>query len=158
MRRAFEQAIVAAGREDRKLILLYGDVKWPGMDEFAGQFPGRCFNVGICEQATLSMAAGMAQEGLHPVVCSITPFLIERGFEQLKMDVGVQRQNVTVIGYDSYPTHGPSQSPLAPKSLVALLPNFVQWHPETLAEAEEHLKAAIDHPGPSFVRLVRASE
>lgn len=111
MRRQFGKTIVEIARKDSRIVLLYGDVK-QNMDEFEALFPERIFNVGICEQSMVSMAAGMALEGLRPVLYSLTPFLVERALEQWKMDVDQMDAPVIGVGYSSYPTHGPSQTPL----------------------------------------------
>ena len=56
--------------------------------------PKRFFNMGICEQSLIGVASGMALEGLKPWVYTITPFLIERPFEQIKLDIDQQNVNV----------------------------------------------------------------
>ncbi len=100
MRRIFGKTILELADRDEKLILLVGDVE-QNMDEFKRRFPDRFFNLGLCEQTIIGMAAGMALEGLRPVVYSITPFVIERPFEQVKLDIDQQNVPVMLIGYSS---------------------------------------------------------
>ena len=83
MRRAFGKTIVKIAEKDPTVILLSGDVEQE-MDEYKNKFPERYINVGLCEQTMISMAAGMASEGLRPYVYSITPFLIEDLLSRLK--------------------------------------------------------------------------
>ena len=64
--------------------------------------PKRFFNMGICEQSIIGLSAGMALEGLKPWVYTITP-LIERPFEQVKLDINQQNVNVKLVGYADYP-------------------------------------------------------
>src|SRR3990167_2271971 len=142
VRRQFGKTIVEIARQDPNIVLLYGDVK-QNMDEFEAEFPDRIFNCGICEQSTVSMAAGMALEGLVPFVYSLTPFLTERAMEQWKMDVDVMKARVIGIGYSFYPTHGNSQSPvdLTGNWLVGTFKNIQTYYPcnsETTAEAIWH--------------------
>lgn len=154
MRRQFGKTIVELAAQDPKLILLYGDVK-QNMDEFEKRFPAQIYNCGICEQSMISMASGMALAGLRPVVYSLTPFLIERGFEQLKMDLDGQLAKVMLVGYSSYPTHGISQTPINPKALMSMFKNIRSWFPGGSIETAVCLKLAYEFPGPTFVSLTR---
>ncbi|GAG25068.1 unnamed protein product, partial [marine sediment metagenome] len=86
MRKQFGKTLVELAEKDKNLVLLIGDVEQE-MTEFIERWPERFFNLGLCEQTMISMAAGMALEGMRPIVYSITPFLIERPFEQIKIDI-----------------------------------------------------------------------
>lgn len=152
MRRQFGKTVVELAAKDPRIVLLYGDVK-QNMDEFEQRFPNRIFNVGICEQATVSMAAGMALAGLRPIVYSLTPFLIERACEQIKMDLDGMKAPVMLVGYDSYPTHGISQTPANAKLLMSCFPNVRCWYPDGMIETDVCLKLAAEHPGPTFIHL-----
>lgn len=77
--------------KDPRLVLLLGDIGVFGFRNAFSRFPGRVVNIGILEQATVSFAAGLAREGFIPVFHSIAPFVVERAFEQLKIDFGYQR-------------------------------------------------------------------
>ena len=122
MRRAFGKTIVKLAEKDEKIILISGDVEQE-MDEYKKKFPRRYINAGLCEQTMISMAAGMAAEGLRPYVYSITPFLIERPFEQIKIDIDEQNLPVTLIGNSDYPSHGPTHRPLNAQKLVSMFKN-----------------------------------
>lgn len=152
MRRQFGKTIVQLAAADPTLVLLYGDVK-QNMDEFEARFPSRIFNVGICEQSIVSMAAGLALAGMRPVVYSLTPFLIERACEQIKMDLNGMKARVMLVGYDSYPTHGISQTPVNAQALMAIFPNIRCWYPGGSIEADVVLTLAHQHTGPTFVHL-----
>jgi transketolase len=152
MRRQFGKTIVELAEKDPKLILLYGDVK-QNMDEFEKRFPGQIFNCGICEQSTVSMAAGMALEGLHPVVYSLTPFLIERACEQIKMDLQGMQAKVMLVGYDSYPTHGISQTPANARLLMQAFDGIPCWWPTNAELTDAALRSAHKLDGPSFIHL-----
>jgi transketolase len=140
MRRAFGKTIVRLAEKDEKIVLLSGDVEQE-MNVFKEKFPDRYFNVGLCEQTMIGMAGGMAIEGMRPVVYSITPFLIERPFEQIKIDIDEQNLPVMLVGQADYPTHGPTHRPLNPEGLVGLLKNTFGYFPRNLEETE---KAMID--------------
>lgn len=154
MRRMFGKTIVELAKYDKNLVLLIGDVE-QNMDEYKARFPDRFFNLGLCEQAMISMAAGMALEGLRPVVYSITPFLIERPFEQIKIDLDQQNLPVMLVGYADYPTHGPTHRPLNAEGLAALFENTTSYFPKNSDETRRALWEAYERCGPVIVALKR---
>ena len=91
MRRKFGKIICNLAKKDSKIILLVGDIGYGIFDEFRQKYPSRFFNMGICEQSLIGAASGMALQGLKPWVYTITPFLIERPFEQIKLDIDQQK-------------------------------------------------------------------
>jgi len=136
MRRQFGKTIVKLATKDPRIILLICDV-FQEMEEFVEKFPDRFFNTGLTEQSTISIAAGMAIEGLRPVVYTLTPFLIERPFEQIKLDIDGQKLPVMLVGNADYPTHGVSHRPLNAEGLVGLLKNTHGYFPRNMAETEK---------------------
>jgi transketolase len=135
MRKAFGKVIVDLGKKDPSLFLLTGDVVQE-MAEFRKMFPDRFYNLGLCEQSMISMAAGMALEGARPVVYSVTPFLLERPFEQIKIDIDEQNLPVTLIGYSDYPTHGMTHRPLNAPVLCSMFKNIMSYFPRNSEETE----------------------
>ncbi len=100
IRQQFADTMLDVGKEDPNLAVLVGDISHFILQPFAQACPGRYYNIGICEPTILSMAAGMSKIGFHPVVHTIAPFLIERGFEQIKLDFCYQRisGNIVTVG------------------------------------------------------------
>ena len=117
MRRRFGKIINKLAKKDDKIVLLVGDIGYGIFDEFRKNHPKKFFNMGICEQSLIGVASGMALEGLKPWVYTITPFLIERPFEQLKLDIDQQNVNVKLVGFSDYPSLGPSHSVLDEKKI-----------------------------------------
>ena len=76
MRNRIAQKLVEFAQKDDKLILLAGDIGFRIFDEFIEKFPDRFINCGIAEQNMISVSAGLASEGMKPVVYTIIPFLI----------------------------------------------------------------------------------
>ncbi len=154
MRREFGKVLAALAERDNKIYLLTGDYE-SGVQPFIKNFPDRYFNIGTCEQSMISMAAGMAIEGLKPVVYTITPFLIERPFEQVKVGIDQQNLPVILVGYDDYPTQGPTHAALAPKKMAEMFKNIKSYFPKNSAETKEALIQAYNSNGPAFIALKR---
>jgi len=89
--------IIPYARKDKRIILLVCDMGFGVVDEFRKNFPDRIFNMGIMEQGTVGIAAGMAMTGLIPIVYSIVNFLAFRAIEQIRNDVVLQDLNVKFI-------------------------------------------------------------
>ena len=152
MRRTFGSTLVTLARKDPRIVLLIADVAQE-MEAFIKEFPNRFFNVGLAEQTMIGMAAGMAIEGLRPVVYTLTPFLIERPFEQVKLDIDEQNLPVMLVGNADYPTHGPTHRPLNAEGLVGLLKNTIGYFPRSGAETEKAMLDAYLMGGPSVICL-----
>lgn len=89
--------IIPHARKNKKIMLLVCDMGFGVADKFKKEFPGRTFNMGIMEQGTVGIAAGMAMAGLVPIVYSIVNFLAFRAIEQIRNDIVFQNLNVKLI-------------------------------------------------------------
>ncbi|PWV78850.1 1-deoxy-D-xylulose-5-phosphate synthase [Halomonas sp. A11-A] len=125
---------------------------------FSREYPERYFDVAIAEQHAVTLAAGMACEGMKPVVAIYSTFL-QRGYDQLIHDVAVQDLDVTfaidragLVGEDG-PTHHGSLD----LSFLRCVPGLVVLAPADEAECRAMLSAAYHHPGPAAVRYPRGS-
>ncbi len=97
IRQEFADTMLEVGLNDPNLIVLIGDISHFILQPFAKACPGRFYNIGICEPTMVNMAAGLSKVGFFPVVHTITPFIVERSFEQIKDDFGYQRLGVNLI-------------------------------------------------------------
>ena len=140
MRREFTKTLVDLAEKDKTIILLIGDFGYGVTDEFKAKFPERFFNFGVAEQEMIGHAAGMALEGLKPYVYTITPFLIERPFEQIKLDVVMQNVNVKLVGYADYPTQGPTHAEINPRRWLKDLNDFAKFYQKNQQKKEDILK------------------
>ncbi|WP_346796735.1 1-deoxy-D-xylulose-5-phosphate synthase [Halomonas sp. Bachu 37] len=125
---------------------------------FSQEYAERYFDVAIAEQHAVTLAAGMACEGMKPVVAIYSTFL-QRGYDQLIHDVAVQHLDVTfaidragVVGEDG-PTHHGSMD----LSYLRCIPGMVILAPADEAECRAMLSAAYHHPGPAAVRYPRGT-
>ena len=89
--------IIPYAKKDKRIILLVCDMGFGVADKFKDEFPERIFNMGIMEQGTVGIAAGMAMTGLIPIVYSIVNFIAFRSLEQVRNDVVNQNLNVKFI-------------------------------------------------------------
>lgn len=132
-----------------------------GVSKFAAtgalaRHPDRVINVGIREQLMVSFAAGMALEGFRPILHSYTPFLVERPYEQIKLDLGHQDLGAILVSIGaSYDASGEGRTHQAPADVAVLsaLPGWqihVPGHPD---EVETLLRDAVDGDGRVYLRL-----
>ena len=127
-----------------------------GLSEFAEIFPERFFNVGIAEQHGVTFAAGLATEGLKPVVAIYSTFL-QRAFDQVLHDVCLESLPVVfaidrggIVGED-----GPTHHGLFDMTYLRSLPNMVVMAPKDENELRHMLYTAIEHNGPIALRYPR---
>ena len=153
MRRRFCKIISQLAEKDEKLYVIVGDIGYRVFDEFRDKFPNRFINMGICEQSIISVASGMALEGLKPWIYTITPFLIERPFEQIKLDIDQQNVNVNLVGFADYPTLGPTHTEINARKMMTLFNNIESFFPSDGDETEKMILQAYAREGPSFISL-----
>jgi 1-deoxy-D-xylulose-5-phosphate synthase len=129
-----------------------------GMVRFAETFPDRYFDVGIAEQHALTFAAGIACEGLKPVVAIYSTFL-QRAYDQLIHDIALQNLDVTLaidrgglVGAD-----GATHNGAFDLSFLTCIPNMVVMTPSDENECRRMLTTAYHHSGPAAVRYPRGS-
>jgi 1-deoxy-D-xylulose-5-phosphate synthase len=129
-----------------------------GMVRFAHEFPNRYFDVGIAEQHAVTFAAGLACEGLRPVLAIYSTFL-QRGYDQLIHDVALQNLPVAfaldrggLVGADGATHHGAFDL-----SYLRCIPNLVVMAPADENECRAMLTTAVRHDGPAAVRYPRGS-
>ena len=153
MRRRFGKILSELARKDKKIILIVGDIGYGIFDQFRKEHPNRFFNLGICEQSIIGVAAGAALQGLKPWVYTITPFLIERPFEQIKLDIDQQKANVNLVGFADYPSLGPTHAELNGRKLMKLMKNIKSFYPKNGSETEVLIKKTHKIVGPTFLSL-----
>ena len=153
MRRTFGNIITELADKDDKIYVLVGDIGYRVFDQYREEHPDRFINMGICEQSIIGVSAGMALEGLKPWVYTITPFLIERPFEQVKLDIDHQNVNVKLVGFADYPNLGPTHSELDGKKLMNLFSNITSFFPKDGYETQKMVNQAYKKDGPAFISL-----
>ena len=153
MRNRFGEVMSKLADENENIIIIVADIGYRVFDDFREKYPERFINMGICEQSMISVASGMALEGLHPWVYTITPFLIERPFEQIKLDIDQQNVNVNLVGFSDYPTLGPTHTEINAKKMMQLFNNIESFFPSDGDETEKMILQAYENKGPTFISL-----
>lgn len=97
LRKQFFSTLLNLFPEDERLFLLLGDIGVHGFRSLLTDFPKRAMNIGILEQSMIGVSAGLASEGFIPVVHTIAPFMIERAYEQIKIDLAYQQLGANLV-------------------------------------------------------------
>ena len=154
MRNNFAEALYKEAKQNDKICVVVADISPAGsMQKFRTEFPDRFINLGICEQSLISVASGIALEGMKPWVYTITPFLIEGPFEQIKLDINQQKANVKLVGFSDYPTLGPTHSELNAIKLMNLFKNIKSFFPKNSYETKILTKKCQKLKSPCFISL-----
>ena len=151
---AFADAIVDLAQQDSRIVAITAAMPdGTGLVPFREQFPDRCFDVGIAESVAVDMAAGMAKQGLRPVVCIYSTFL-QRSFDQIFQEVSLQDLPVIfcidragVVGSD-----GPTHHGLYDIGYLRMLPNLIVACPASEAELRSALEMAVGSEHPVAIR------
>lgn len=150
--------IELAEKDDRIVAVTAAMPEGTGLVEFSEKFPDRFFDVGIAEQHGVTFAAGLAIEGIKPVVAIYSTFL-QRAYDQVLHDVCLESLPVTfaidrggIVGED-----GPTHHGLFDLSYLRTLPNIVVMAPKDENELRRMLLTAINHPGPAAFRYPRGA-
>ena len=155
--KVFGQTLVKLCEQDPRVVgITAAMATGTGLDLLEKALPKQYFDVGIAEQHAVTMAAGMACEGLRPVVAIYSTFL-QRAYDQLIHDVGIQKLPVTfvldragIVGAD-----GPTHQGQYDISYLRSVPNFTVMAPKDEAELQRMLVTAIHHNGPCALRIPR---
>jgi len=155
MRGRMAQVVSDLIETDPDTALILADIGKAQFLDVLQRFPERVVNVGIMEQTAVSVAAGFAMEGFHPIVHSIAPFVVERPFEQIKDDLCYQGLGGTLISigasYD-YGTDGMTHHGAADVPILKTLPRMQICVPGTPDEFEILLRETYSNGAPTYIR------
>lgn len=154
------EKLVELAEKNKKIVAVTAAMEdGTGLSTFAKKFPDRFFDVEIAEQHALGMVAGMAKNGLKPVIPLYSSFL-QRGYDQLIHDIALQKLPVVVcvdragiVGND-----GDTHQGILDLSFLNTVPNFTVMAPKNFKELEDMLEFAVKFNGPVAIRYPRGSE
>ncbi|MEW6428210.1 MAG: 1-deoxy-D-xylulose-5-phosphate synthase [Thermodesulfobacteriota bacterium] len=153
----FGDTLVRLAEKDKRVTAITAAMPaGTGLSKFAARFPTRCFDVGIAEQHAVTFAAGLALEGMRPVVAIYSTFL-QRALDQIIHDVCLQGLPVTfaidrggLVGDD-----GPTHHGVFDLSFLRFIPGLLLMAPKDEAELQDMLFTAIQQDGPCAIRYPR---
>ena len=156
----FGSTLVKLAKKDNKIVAVTAAMRdGTGLAEFAKEFPRNFFDVGIAEQHALTMCAGMARNGLKPVV-SIYSSFYQRGYDQIIHDICMQNLPVVmcvdragIVGND-----GETHQGLLDMAFFKLIPNLTIMAPKDFKELEQMLEFAVNSNRPVVIRYPRGGE
>ena len=158
--KVFGDKLIELANKNEKIVAITASMKdGTGLKEFSKKFPKRFFDIGIAEQHALGMAAGMAIDGMIPVVPIYSSFY-QRGYDQVIHDIALQNLPVVmcvdragVVGAD-----GETHQGTLDMAFFRLVPNLVILAPKDFKELEDMLEFAIDLKKPVVIRYPRGGE
>lgn len=159
-REAFGRTLAALGRENKDIVVLDADLsKSTYTSLFAKEFPDRFFECGIAEANMVAIGAGLAASGKIPFASSFSCFVLNKGFEQLRVTAAFPHVNLKVVGTHSgisIGEDGPSQMSIEDISLACSLAGFTVISPADEVAMAALVRLAAAHYGPVFIRAGRA--
>ncbi|MBI5188096.1 MAG: 1-deoxy-D-xylulose-5-phosphate synthase [Nitrospirae bacterium] len=145
-----------AAKDDRIVAITAAMKEGTGLEQFAERYPDRFYDVGIAEPHAVTFAAGLATQGLKPVVAIYSTFL-QRAYDEIVHDICLQNLHVVfaidragIVGED-----GPTHSGLFDLSYLRHIPNIVVMAPKDDTELRAMLELALKHNGPAAIRYPR---
>ena len=158
--KVFGDKLVSLAENNKNIVAITAAMKdGTGLKDFSIKYPNRFFDVGIAEQHALGLAAGLAKEGMIPVVPLYSSF-IQRAFDQVVHDIAIQKLPVVicldrsgVVGKD-----GETHQGMLDMSILSSVPNLTIMSPKDFSELENMLEFAIELNSPVVIRYPRGSE
>lgn len=141
---------------DERAVLLLGDIGVFAFRDLLSKYPLRAHNIGILEQSTIGLAAGLSLAGHFPIVHTIAPFLVERAYEQIKIDLGYQQLSsnlISVGGSYDYAGLGCTHHCPADVGILNKIPDIEIIVPGHKAEFDALLSSNYNNPRTTYYRL-----
>ena len=158
--KVFGDKLIELAKSNEKIVAVTASMKdGTGLTQFSQEFPYRFFDVGIAEQHAITMSAGMAKEGLIPVVPIYSSFY-QRAYDQVIHDVAMQNLHVImcvdragIVGAD-----GETHQGILDMAFFRLIPNLIIMAPKDFKELEDMLEFAVSLKKPVVIRYPRGEE
>ena len=160
-RKAFTETLLDMARTDATIFALATDSRGSvTLGDFATELPNQFVECGIAEQDAVGIAAGLANAGLKPFMCSPACFIAARAAEQVKVDVGYSHTNVKLIGVSggiSYGALGTTHHSTQDVALMRAIPGMQVILPADARQAAACTRALVESAEPAYMRVGRGA-
>jgi transketolase len=156
MRKQFKETITQLATTDDRIIVIVGDFSHYLFSDFQERYPARFYNMGICENTLLSVAAGLSSQGFHPFVHAITPFITERSYEQVKLDFCYNQFGGNIVSCGAsfdYAWDGATHHCYTDLAILRLFPNIEVIQPGSRKEVDILIKSQYNNSRITYFRL-----
>ena len=161
MRQTVLESLEKLANRNKKIIFIGSDLGPNVLKNFKKKHPQRFFMEGAAEQHIISMACGMAQEGFIPYVNTIATFLTRRCFEQISLNMGLQKNKIRLIANGGglvYAPLGPTHLAIDDISIMRMVPNMTILVPADANEMAKLMEETINYPGPIYIRVAKGGD
>lgn len=161
MRDAYVSTLYDIAKKNKHVMSINADIGAIIFNRFIADFPDRFINAGVAEQNMMGVAAGLASCGKIPFVYTMVPFITARTYEQIKIDVCLQRNNVKIVGVGagiSYSTLGPTHHGIDDIAIMKTLPNMNIVSPADPLETKLATYSIAEMDKPVYLRLGTSGE
>ncbi|MGV8058404.1 MAG: transketolase family protein [Smithellaceae bacterium] len=156
MRKQFKNTIMDLSLHDNRIVLIFGDVSVYLFNEFKEKYPDRFYNMGISENTLISVGAGLAAQGFSTFVHTIAPFITERSYEQIKLDMCYNRFGGNIVSCGAsfdYAWDGATHHAYTDLAILRLLPGMEVIQPGSTKELDILLRSQYNNGNPTYFRL-----
>jgi transketolase len=156
MRKQFKNTVMNMAVQDDRIVIILGDVSVYLFNEFKMNHPDRFYNMGISENTLISVGAGLAALGFYPFVHTIAPFITERSYEQIKLDMCYNQFGVNVVSCGAsfdYAWDGATHHAYTDLAILRLLPGMEVIQPGSTEELDILLRSQYNNGHSTYFRL-----
>lgn len=156
MRKQFKDTVMDLSLHDDRTVMILGDVSVYLFNEFKEKYPNRFYNMGISENTLVSVGAGLSAQGFYPFVHTIAPFITERSYEQIKLDMCYNQFGGNVVSCGAsfdYAWDGATHHAYTDLAILRLLPGMEVIQPGSTKELDVLLRSQYKNGNPTYFRL-----
>lgn len=156
MRKQFRDTIMDLSTYDDKIVMVLGDVSVYLFNDFKEKYPDRFYNMGICENTLISVAAGLSSQGFFPFVHTIAPFVTERSFEQIKLDMCYNQFGANIVSCGAsfdYAWDGATHHSYTDLAILRMLPHIEVIQPGSRKEVDILIRSQYNNGKTTYFRL-----